>query len=215
MRFERKIIFTPESPQCLKDQLKINRFPFRRLYPSRQVNSLYFDSKTLSTYLDHINGKESRYKIRFRWYGDFAALTLEGQVEIKYKIGSVGDKKVFPLTISKDALKPGLRLKELFKDRLPKDLAEYGEFTPSLFTTYQREYFTNSTRKIRLTLDHKTKLSPYHPQRFYPMFPLETVIMELKYNVDDADQAEIVMADFPYASTRCSKYISGIEKFFT
>lgn len=46
-------------------------------YPSRQINSVYFDTHDLNDYVDNISGIADRTKTRIRWYNeDISRLTL-------------------------------------------------------------------------------------------------------------------------------------------
>ena len=43
---------------------------FRRTYPKRKINSIYFDCENLKNVWDNINGFGNRVKIRLRWYNN-------------------------------------------------------------------------------------------------------------------------------------------------
>ena len=58
------------------------------LYPSRRVNSIYFDTKCLKMFTESEEGTLPRKKIRLRWYNDDENKSLEKKIsalEGRYK----------------------------------------------------------------------------------------------------------------------------------
>ena len=65
---------------------------FRRTYPKRKINSIYFDCENLKNVWDNINGFGNRVKIRLRWYNDLQ--NKEVFLEEKKKINLMTVKNV-------------------------------------------------------------------------------------------------------------------------
>ena len=65
-RIEKKFIFLPGDKKKI-NQLILSGF-FKKLYKTRIVNSIYFDTPNLDCLWDNINGFSNRYKYRVRWY---------------------------------------------------------------------------------------------------------------------------------------------------
>ena len=70
---------------------------FKKLYPDRIINSLYFDTDDLKNVWDNINGFSDRLKIRLRWYGSPKKL-IEPILEIKSKRGYETKKDSFKIS---------------------------------------------------------------------------------------------------------------------
>ena len=54
-----------------RDEIKriLSRYQFKKHYPSRIVNSLYFDDENLTSFTNSEEGVSPRNKFRLRWYG--------------------------------------------------------------------------------------------------------------------------------------------------
>ena len=69
---------------------------FKKSFPRRIVNSIYFDSIGLDSVYDNLSGISWRDKLRFRWYGE-AHRPPSGVLEQKIKRGYVGTKKLLDI----------------------------------------------------------------------------------------------------------------------
>ena len=65
-RKEKKYKLTASDQKILKNNL-INK-GMKLLYPKREINSIYLDTKSLDFYLNSEEGVLPRKKIRIRWY---------------------------------------------------------------------------------------------------------------------------------------------------
>ena len=63
MRYERKYKMYNFVPDIIQQTVKVHPASFKKIYPDRQINNIYFDTATLSTYWDNVNGVASRKKI--------------------------------------------------------------------------------------------------------------------------------------------------------
>ena len=69
-RFERKWVYRNNDYLTLVNALIRSNFFFRKQYPDRKVNSIYFDTPVFTDVWDNINGFGNRKKIRIRWYDE-------------------------------------------------------------------------------------------------------------------------------------------------
>ncbi len=215
LRYERKFVpdgFTQESLLGL-----VRRHPalFREVYPERCVNNLYFDTQDLRHYTDHVNGAANRVKIRVRWYGDFHGENEHPALEFKIRHGAVGRKVTYPL--------PALDLDgEFDRAQFEKALGalpamvryQMREHVPWVANRYRRRYFCSGDRKVRLTVDWRIEsMDARHSS--VPLRPMHSanpgMVLELKYDPTDADDAAEIAGKFPFRLTRFSKYVRSIE----
>ena len=68
-RYERKFILTNQTVPEIENLLQNSQFNFKKNYPSRKVNSIYFDDSDASSILENIDGYNFKKKVRLRWYG--------------------------------------------------------------------------------------------------------------------------------------------------
>lgn len=138
-RIENKYKMSFSDQKIFKDSLL--RKGAKVLYPSREINSCYFDTKFLDCFHESEDGFLPRKKVRIRWYGE------SNKYQKEIKISSIeGRFKIiekFPLenfTINNDIklLEPGI-----------------GLLRPTLLVSYWREYLILD--KLRITLDSKIK----------------------------------------------------------
>ena len=68
-RIEIKEIFKPSYLSKLEVAIHLSRFGLRKVFPTRRVNSVYFDSFAFDALMDSMEGNSLRKKYRLRWYG--------------------------------------------------------------------------------------------------------------------------------------------------
>jgi hypothetical protein len=107
-------------------------------YPTRIINSIYFDNDHLTSYYENLNGVSERKKYRMRFYGSNPKLS--GQFEVKIKSGDVNTKITLPfhgLDINKQTW--------VFPNMT--------HLKPLVHVSYARQYFFNAQNKVRATID--------------------------------------------------------------
>ena len=67
MRLEKKFVY--QNGDISYKSFLINGM-FKKIYPNRKINSIYFDCENLKNVWDNINGFSKRIKIRLRWYNN-------------------------------------------------------------------------------------------------------------------------------------------------
>lgn len=160
------------------------------LYPSRRVNSIYFDTKNLKMFTESEEGTLPRKKIRLRWYNDDENKSFEEKIsalEGRYK-----KTKNFNFLVKK-------------LDKLRFLDPDYGTITPSLIITYNRKYY--SYKNLRITFDQEIEY-----KRVRGVVPLskkdKECVIEIKapHNVS-TDYVSNILHN---PTERFSKYARGI-----
>jgi VTC domain len=219
-RYERKFVPVGVGPRALATLLRFHPAGFREAYPARRVNSLYFEQPDLSSYLESMDGARDRTKLRLRWYGATFGAVAEPVLELKIKRGWVGTKRRFriePFTAEKD-LAPD-RLRDLLRrSALPPDVrVRLAAARPALVNSYQRSYWISADRRFRITID--TDIEVYEVGRRLrvparPALDPDSVIVELKYDLDADDDAPRITNALPFRLSKSSKYVSGMDQLF-
>ncbi len=218
LRYEKK--FLAEGFTTAEVLANIRRHPaaFREVYPRRVVNNIYPDSPTRRDYHDHVNGAANRTKTRVRWYGPQSQLARHPVLERKLKRGLVSGKEGHPLpTFSIN----GARLRSLLDTAfdsavLPPMLRSALRLVePALFNRYHRHYFLSRDGRFRLTVDSGLQFAglPHdHRPVITPLPPVATVILELKFGPELAEDADVITNAWPFRVARFSKYVAGTER---
>ena len=162
----------------------------QELYPSRIIDSCYFDNEEMSLYHESEEGVLPRKKIRIRWYNT----NLKSNLETKISSIEGRFKTTKPVCV------------ESIKD-FPKNIVDqtYGGLTPSILVSYIREYYT--VNSMRLTFDSFIKYTNFrdYSKRVYED---PEKVMEIKVDIDTSD--DFIETLIPYATVRFSKYSRGI-----
>jgi hypothetical protein len=183
-------------------------------YPSRRVNSLYFDTYDYSSIKDNISGISNRKKIRLRWYNEFEKPSLE----IKNKFSRVGNKKTHKIDfIEKQIFKNSTSnelSKLIFKNSKIKESLIENTFVPTLKVSYIREYF-ETKKGIRITIDKEIKFSqvlPNKPINFFKEIKSGNRVMELKFPIELKPYVNDLIRNLNLTPKRNSKYLLGMSK---
>jgi len=215
-RYERK--FIADGFTLAEVLARVRRHPaaFREAYPPRVVNNIYLDSLTRRDYHDHVNGTANRTKTRVRWYGDRFEAADRPMLERKMKRGMVSGKQAHPLpplpmngacirslldTAFDSAVLPPLMRSAL---RLVE---------PALINRYHRHYFLSRDGKFRLTVDSQLQFAgaKLNCRPAIGSLPAAaTVIIEVKFKPDFAENAASVTNALPFRLARFSKYVEGV-----
>lgn len=206
MRYERKYKVDNISLDVVLQSLKLHPSSFRTIFPDRRVNNIYFDTSDLNAYQDNVDGVADRHKYRVRWYHHNPATILNPKFEIKIKSNQLGDKKIFdvqPFQINQTS-------------HLQKEVTSLVNncraLSPTLFNTYQRSYLGTSNGKFRITIDRDLGYHSMLNAHVFSKFSHKEngVVIELKYDEADDDEAQFVMQYLGFRQTKSSKYVSGM-----
>jgi SPX domain protein involved in polyphosphate accumulation len=213
-RYERKFVTDTLRFDEITKLIRTHKAHFRKIYPDRYVNNIYFDTHLLDNYQDSLCGVRDRRKVRIRWYHNFLGQLENPQLEIKSKQGVLGYKIRHELADFE--LQKGVNA-QLLRDRLvqsnPPRLFSLNMQIPILANRYHRSYWLSADSKFRLTLDSRIE---YHLiKKFNNQFMIpcqdQQIIAEIKYAQEDNDLASGITKHLPLRMGRMSKYMSGIE----
>tara|TARA_B100000989_G_scaffold293854_1_gene271872 strand:+ start:655 stop:1245 length:591 start_codon:yes stop_codon:yes gene_type:complete len=160
----------------------------KQLYPSRFINSQYFDTEKLKMFFDSEEGIVPRKKIRVRWYHKKQEKNLETKIssnEGRFKI-----KKKYVSSLNS----------QFVYDRL------YGKIFPSILVNYKREYY--NFKNLRLTFDSSINYTNLRNQNLKMINDRETVL-EVKTN--HLNSYDYISKFISCSTSRFSKYSRGIQ----
>tara|TARA_Y100000589_G_scaffold239714_1_gene227217 strand:+ start:3175 stop:3765 length:591 start_codon:yes stop_codon:yes gene_type:complete len=165
------------------------------LYPSRKINSCYFDTNNLKMYHDSEEGVLPRKKIRLRWYEN------QKQINKEIKISSTEGRFKTIQSMNNGTIK-NMVAHKLYD-------SQYGVLFPKILIKYSREYF--EFKNLRLTFDTEIKYININSLNKIFYSDKENVV-EIKTPIDiSEDYLEKIIGIQP---TRFSKYCRGISSFF-
>lgn len=171
----------------------------QRAFPTRKINSIYFDTPVHDDFVDSEEGTVPRQKTRLRWYGSSTIpLVFAGALETKS-------------TLPNHREKTAVRVEQSNAEEL-LDLVNsirHKRMQPVVMVSYVREYFINPTGH-RFTLDRAIQYVGVN--RLFRATHTEkdrANILELKVPVDVDDSS--VTSEFADLRTRFSKYCEAIK----
>lgn len=202
-RVDTKFAFTRDELDLLLPKLK-------KYYQILEVDgiriptykSLYFDDDNFSFYKDHHNGKNSRYKVRFRKYVESDLMFLE--VKHKFK-GRVKKKRIkvddFEDKLSKDSI-----------NFIKKHVDNLGDVEAKMWNIYKRITLVNLEMEERLTLDINLKFNWGKEEKKFD----DLVIAEIKQEkVNRNSPFFTVMKTMGIRPYRLSKYCIGTIELYS
>jgi SPX domain protein involved in polyphosphate accumulation len=219
-RCERKFTTDMMSAAHVMALVKIHPSIFIAPYPPRYVNNIYLDTKDMTYYHENVVGAKDRRKARIRWYGDLLGDIKRPVLEFKIKDGFVGTKEQY--SFPPFSLDTGFNInyfKEILnKESLSREIKYYlRDLDPVLVNRYYRWYFATRDGEFRLTVDHEMSYYNIRPLRnnfLYHHIDHTNIIVEIKYNKELDHRAGHISHFFPFALTRSSKYVQGIERVY-
>ena len=149
-RYEKKYDISYWETSSIKGL--INSKGFKKKFPDRIVNSLYYEDKFLNCFSAAQNGENFRYKIRLRFYnrGDKGY-----HIEKKIKQDDKNWKKF--QTLDSHYLGNLLPIVDNSK-RIPFNISHVPKniefsYEPISFVSYEREYYVSKDNNLRITID--------------------------------------------------------------
>jgi hypothetical protein len=217
LRFELKFIFSSEEYFSLMSMLTQSEMEFKKAFPDRIVNSIYFDNFSLRNLRDNTDGVDYRSKLRIRWYDQEINAS---KLEVKTRVTQLISKLSF--NFFKNPIDSRLiRCSELVS-HLRNNLFTLGapwfdhSYLPSLFVTYDRQYYQNVGHNIRATVDTNLRFRELLSTNrvFGPFIQLEdVVILELKFPPEDEKIAWEILKFIQRKPSSFSKYQAGWSLF--
>jgi SPX domain protein involved in polyphosphate accumulation len=216
LRYERKFLVVDRSVSEIEQLLKFNPACFSEIYEERTVNNVYFDTFGFNNYYDNVEGNTERIKPRIRWYGELFG-PAKAILEFKIKKGLMGKKEFYKLanfSLDKDFSRAKV-VNALDMQKTPIHILDIMRSVyPTVLNSYNRKYFISADKNFRITIDKD--LSFFGIGYNQPLFlnkvkKYNVVVVELKYNAMFEEEAKTIAGEFPFALTKNSKYLQGIE----
>ena len=216
VRYELKFVADQWHYDALVQWLRYKPEGFRRAYPSRQVNSVYFDRGDCASYSESLEGISSRAKVRFRWYGE-SAVPESGRLEVKLRSNRAGWKLVYGVDSLGDSPTRWRALRTRLGEELPDEgriwIQEYGENI--VIISYWRDYWESGDGLLRVTFDTDVRAYDQRFERGLSLrrrTPLDySVVVEVKCRPEYADRASSLISDLAVPRLRNSKYCTAVE----
>jgi len=191
-------------------------------YPSRNVNSVYYDDVNFSSVRDNLTGIPNRKKIRLRYYNDRSSSDIYGLcLEEKIKNGRLGFKNIFNLEqIQRDffnvkCYNSNLMIyQELLRTRQTNGLKIFNTWmSPTLKVSYMRSYYeTNEGIRITFDRDVKYQLPDMNDCIMSGLTSnYSNTIMEIKFHPDNKEKVSRLMRNVSFVPRRHSKYLTGLS----
>ena len=194
-----------------------SEFAFSHQYPSRIVNSIYFDTFDLKYANQNHNGLSERLKIRLRYYNKISE-SDSCFLELKKKIGNVGHKQIFPIKSGIKKFLSGESLYELsMKNKVPQYIYfDFINIIPKLLCNYKRAYIIPQCKSFRVTIDTEIKYADcLSIQNFDDCNNLslksQNSVIEIKYPIDNVEQVALFAQNLPIRLSKNSKYCEGLK----
>ncbi len=207
MRHEKKYKLEHYSLAILEQAIRSHPAGFRKIFPDRKVNNIYFDTPALSTYADNVIGIAERKKFRVRWYGEQGNEVKRPRFEVKIKQNYLGTKEIFDVDDFELNNIPELTT------RINKLLNSKNVLSPILMNSYWRSYFGTSDGKFRITIDRTLAYSSMlvYAGRSIPRPTYDKgYILELKYDKEFDGSTDRITQFLPFRQTKSSKYVTGV-----
>ena len=219
-RLELKMAYAVKELSFVKKTLLLSNLRFRKAYPTRKVNSLYFDNSSFSAIEDSLSGTSKRTKIRLRWYGDLDK-ALKPVLEFKLKQGQLSWKKLYSTSLK---LNPN---PDNWMDAFACISNDLGEQTirnilpsthsiPISLISYSREYYESFGGLIRATIDQDLT---YRDQTLSPRPNFEIkrkipnkFILEFKLKKENQPLLGKISYNLQFNAERFSKYCESTHQ---
>lgn len=217
MRLEIKIPYNTNS--LVKIQKNLNSIKnLKKQYPSRRINSIYYDNLDNQIARDNLSGISRRCKLRVRYYGN--EKTSNCFLEIKKKLNKFGFKKVIDMQKKISDLKfdEVFKLnnnlhKKVIRDDYAKDYILNDYLSPQVEVSYIRDYYISN--KIRLTHDKEIIFKPFNIENKSTMNIAKDYlnVLEIKFDYNNIADVNEIINKIDIKPKRFSKYLRGLSFF--
>jgi SPX domain protein involved in polyphosphate accumulation len=216
-RLEIKFPLANRTSAGVASAIRSHSMGFERLFPTRWINNIYFDTPNLTCFYTSMSGAAQRLKLRLRWYGDSVGAE-GGALEWKWRRSALGRKWVAPVEWEGNLEKHRWSaLRYRFRDGLAvKQRASFDALAlPTLLNRYRREYWISRDGSVRLTVDDQLSFIPQRsslaPQMRGSVPWARLRVIELKAPAASIQSVREAARGFPYRPARFSKYTAGME----
>jgi SPX domain protein involved in polyphosphate accumulation len=212
-RIELKDVFSTSEFSKFEKAIKLSKFSYYCPFPTRQINSIYFDDYSYSSLEDSIEGNSLRTKKRIRWYG-MQKKKIDATLEIKKKQGIYSWKELYKnkYTVNPNAKSWGEMVEN--KDKEDSYNTALLNQIPKSILSYNRQYFCSFDSKVRITIDQNLQSFPqnfpFSPNLIRSKKHYNFMIIEVKVASNDEHLIEQVRHEIPFTPRRFSKYCESL-----
>jgi len=172
-----------------------------------KYTSLYLDTPDYNMYTMHHNGKEGRYKIRYRTYASSSLSFLE----VKKKFKGITIKKRLAINEAAISTQFTKEQQHFIQDLLP--VANITQLKPSIQIEYNRITLVNTQEKERITIDTNLSFSPPTLQQSKQWD--NYAILEIKQAKKNTNAPLFKYAKKEgYRPSKMSKYCTGMYQIY-
>ena len=180
---------------------------FKKTFPERIVNSIYFDTDIYQDVWDNINGFGNRKKIRLRWYDNIKNSKIF--VEEKKKINFITKKKVQKIGVFKNFENLMSFVGSYEFKKIDAMLNKKINLKKTLLIRYQRNYYELPNKKLRVTIDKDLTIFKKYPSQF---IKIDKNIVELKYDVKNSNYVNSFIKN-NFLNNRNQKFSKYVNSF--
>jgi SPX domain protein involved in polyphosphate accumulation len=215
-RFELKVPLSIEQLCDIRYWHRSTAPEFRKIYPDRVVNNIYFDSPFYDAFNDNSFGISDRVKCRLRWYGENNA-DAQPQFELKFRKAGLGFKRTQYFMADELNIYPLNSLYARLRQKLQPAYKEYLDKShrPTIFNYYHREYYATKD-DIRMTIDSKIchawiRNAGIHTSELKK----STVhsILEFKFPKEKQRLSNTYLHRLPFRFEKNSKYVNAVNEY--
>jgi hypothetical protein len=188
---------------------------FKKAFPSRINNNIYFDNMEYTNLDYHYSGTSFRKKVRLRWYGH-EPIGAKSNLEVKWKKNIYGWKKRFPVECFEVNSQDNWinLIDNIISSSLPPvNLLLKSNSVPVLLNKYHRDYYESGDQSVRVTVDTKIETFPQHFRSFInnskSFLEANIAVVEIKFDEHQEDSAIDFLTTSCLRITKYSKYVSG------
>ena len=214
-RYEDKFLIPLSLLSEVEDFFVTDSLNFKESYPSRIVNSIYYDTDDFLFAKQNSDGNGLRSKVRIRFYNnDFKNSNLE----VKHKHFLVGKKLTVPFPIT-DQIPEIASIYDKLKNYSEVELHQLNNLYPRLFVSYRRKYWiSRSLQGIRITLDYNISakeiigLGSFDSLFDYNIPFQDICVLEVKYDSQNniSSFKKYFQEHLGLRRSRFSKYVLGL-----
>ena len=204
-RFEFKYKLNSFESLNIDDYLKSNSKIFK-IYPSRNIHSIYYDTYDLKFISENLSGISERKKFRIRWYNnDQEQLIAEVKIRKNKLVTKI--KKNFEVKKNLNSIKNlslieyNQNVKEIILKYFSKEVLQ-----PKVKISYLRDYFYY--KGLIITLDKNLEFLDLKTKQ---IFNFKNNIIEIKFSENKLNLFNKLESNFPFRITRNSKYVLAMS----
>ena len=194
-------------------------FNLKKLHDEIKINNIYFDTLENDFYHDHIEGSNSRIKVRIRWYDKSDYFKKKFYLEIKSKFNDIIVKDKILLDIKNINELDNQFVNDYFNLLMKKNKIDYYGFVylqSFLYNQYFRSYYyLNNDKDNRLTYDTNVLFSRASDIKISPIrYKCKYDIIEHKFtNENQKNNLRLSINNIQNQSF--SKYIYGMDAIYS